>query len=398
MGRLARMAEGQWLPRVLVISAALFTVGWLLVSVIPGAQGLMLDFVASFLLNIAVMGLLWCAAGASVGRPAANDKGRPVAAGASVGRPAANDKGRPAANDQRRAVANSKGRAVAAGASVGRAAANDQGRAAANGAGAPAARGFWRALAIAWTLNIAGNIAWGVHDILTAERLGIFTWIDGIYLARYAMIGWALWHYPREPERWTDYAAVTLVATMCIWATLFRVMRPSIPQRPFWYFMGGALYPILDTALIYAALMAWLRIGAGAGIKRSMGLFALAMFVYGAANWINFTVRAIALDASSDWAAFFWLLADGFTGLAAFLVVVFRPVPEQKRGSGRSLSVRWTAYIPYVASVLALGIMVVDWIVRAALDGVLIVCTIAILGIAVYDAVISPALTVELGG
>jgi hypothetical protein len=346
----------------LIVGAALFTVGWIVVALVPAAQGMMVDFAASFLLNVTVMGLLWYAARASVGRPAANVEGR-----ASVGRPSVN-----------------KGRC----ASVGRPAANVEG---AND-GDVALRRFWRALAIAWALNIAGNVAWGIHDVMTSEPLGIFTWIDGLYLARYALIGWALWHYPREPRCWTDVATVMLIATALIWATLFRVMLPSIPRRPALYFMGGALYPILDAALIYAALLTWLRLDARAWVRRAVGLFALAMLVYGAANWINFTVRAIALEASSQVAAFFWLLADGLTGGAAFLIAEFGSLGDRSPPAGQGAStVRWTSYVPYIASVLVLGIMLVDWIVRSAPDWMLITCTVATIGITTYHAVASPS-------
>jgi hypothetical protein len=326
------MVKGRLIPRVLIVLAALFTVGWGVAYRVPSAQVLMLDFAASFLLNVTVMGLLGCAAHASVGRSSVN------------------------------------------------------------GVEVSAAQKFWQALAIAWALNIAGNIAWGVHDVLTSEHLGIFTWVDGIYLARYGMVGWALWHYPHKSRRWMDYATVTLVATALIWAILFRVMLPSIPQQPGLYFMGGALYPILDTTLIYAAFITWLHVEAGPWVKRAVGLFALAMLLYGAANWINFTVRAIALSASSDLAAFLWLLADGVTGLAAFLVAEFRTVPTQRASStGWSTPLRWTAYVPYVASVLVLGIMIIDWIRSRSLDWMLITCTIVTLGITVYNVVISPS-------
>ena len=170
------------------------------------------------------------------------------------------------------------------------------------------------------------------------------------------------------------------------------MMILSMPQRPVLYFMGGALYPILDATLIYAALITWLRVEAGPWIKNAVALFALAMLLYGAANWINFTVRAIALDASSDLAALFWLLADVVTGLAAFLVAEFRASPVQSASpTGWPMSLRWTAYVPYVASVLVLGIMITDWIRSRSLDWMLITCTIVTLGITVYNVVISPS-------
>jgi hypothetical protein len=356
----------------------------------------MLDFAASFLLNIAVMGLLWCAARASVGRPSANHKKRPSANHKKKplvndkGRPSASDNalvGRPSANDEARFSANDKGRVLAD--EEARFSANDKGRVLANEEGL---RRFWQALTIAWALNIGGNIAWGIHDILTSERLGIFTWVDGFYLARYAMIGWALGRYPREPRRWTGYATVTLAATALIWATLFRVMLPSISQQPVLYFMGGALYPILDVVLIYAALIAWLRVEAGAWIKLAIGLFTLAMLVYGAANWINFTVRAVALDASSSLAAFFWLLADVLTGGAAFLVTERGNLGDRISAQRpRTSPMRWLTYVPPFTSVLVLGILGVDWVLSGSLDWMLILCTVATLGITAYDAAASPS-------
>ncbi|MBN1486147.1 MAG: hypothetical protein JW981_00815 [Anaerolineae bacterium] len=183
------------------------------------------------------------------------------------------------------------------------------------------ARQFWRLLALAWTVNLAGNIAWSMYSVLVSEALPIFTWIDGFYLLRYFLVGWALWRYPRhwDVARWGLLAVVTVIAAGIVWQGLFSPVLGSFEQ-PVLYFLGGALYPILDATLLYAALLSWITMGAHSG-KVPLGLFVIALLGYGIANWINFIVRSHSLAASNEasfiGASFFWLLSDVLTGFAA---------------------------------------------------------------------------------
>ena len=55
------------------------------------------------------------------------------------------------------------------------------------------ARPFWRALAAGWTLALLGNVAWIVYDLTTGKRLPPLSWIDIFYVARYVLVGLALW-------------------------------------------------------------------------------------------------------------------------------------------------------------------------------------------------------------
>jgi hypothetical protein len=171
------------------------------------------------------------------------------------------------------------------------------------------AQRFWALLAAAWTLNLLGDVTWGVYEMLTEGSLPVFTWIDGLYIARYVLLFLALWRCSNRTDRrqWMGLVATVLAATATTW---WGGLESSGGGAPF--FLGKALYPILDAALIYAALVAWAHTPT-VRLRNVLSLFALALVVYGAANWINF--RVAASGASSGQADFFWTLADVLTGL-----------------------------------------------------------------------------------
>ena len=185
---------------------------------------------------------------------------------------------------------------------------------------------FWRLIAVAWTLNLVGTVAWGLYEMATGMSLGIFSWIDGFYLLRYGAI---LAAFARTPRRWrargwARLAAVTLLLGIGVWFGLYRPLQPTFDQ-PLRYFLGGALYPILDGALLCAAFWTWRALERPAA-RRSVALFAAGLLTYGIANVLNFRARATALDAASLLAGVGWLLTDGFTGLAALIA---RGAPEE---------------------------------------------------------------------
>lgn len=187
---------------------------------------------------------------------------------------------------------------------------------------------FWRLIALAWTLNLLGTVAWGVYEMATGVSLGIFSWIDGFYLLRYGVILAAFAGTPRpwKARGWVLLATVTLLLGVGVWFRLYRPLRPTFDQ-PLLYFLGGALYPILDGALLFAAFWTW-RALEHPTARRSVALFAAGLLTYGLANVLNFRARATALDAASLLAGIGWLLTDAFTGWAALLA---RTAPAQAK-------------------------------------------------------------------
>ncbi len=236
-----------------------------------------------------------------------------------------------------------------------------------------AARAFWRWLAWAWTLNILGNLAWAAYDFWVGQSLAILSWIDGFYIARYALVFWAFWRYPtrRWRTRWVAYGALLASATAVTWAMLFRPVMSTVSQ-PLLYFFGGALYPILDTVLVYGGLMCW-TYTADARMHTATQWLVLSMTAYGVANWINFGARVVSLDAASQVAGLFWLLADVGTGVAALYAAWPAKLDAhmQPQTAPRVPALVW---LPYLAGCLTLVVMGGDWIIRGSVDPMLLGC------------------------
>ncbi|MEJ5309440.1 MAG: hypothetical protein WHX52_06685 [Anaerolineae bacterium] len=235
------------------------------------------------------------------------------------------------------------------------------------------ARSFWRWLAWAWTLGIAGNVAWGIHDYVTGETLAVFSLIDAFYIARYVLIFWTFWRYPRRTQHaaWPTYGVLLAAATALIWAALFRPVMAAIP-RPVLFFLGGALYPIMDIALVYVAWTA-LTYTADRRMRVTMRWLVGALIVYSLANWINFRVRSEVFEASSLAAGLFWLLSDVGTGVAA-LYAVWPSAVGAALTPRAAPSTTLPARLPVFAAWLTAGLAVVDGVARQAVDAMLLVC------------------------
>lgn len=178
-------------------------------------------------------------------------------------------------------------------------------------------RHFWRLIAIAWTLNVLGNVAWGVYEMVTGASLGIFSWIDVLYLLRYGVIlaAFALTPRPWERQTWVVLAGVTLILGIAVWFGLYRPLRSAF-DTPLLHFLGGAFYPILDGALLFAAFQTWSALETPVA-RQSVALLTVGLLTYGIANVFNFQARGVDPDATSLAAAIGWLLTDIFTGLGA---------------------------------------------------------------------------------
>ncbi len=194
------------------------------------------------------------------------------------------------------------------------------------------ASGFWRRLAVAWSLGFAGNVAWGLHDYLSGTPLPTLSWIDGFYVGRYAFVLAAFWLYipPWRKRRRFDWVALLLAAALFVW---FVLLRPAMRATglPFLYFAGVALYPVLDAPLIYAALAAWTA--PTRPLRPAMPLLALSTIAYAVANWLNFGERVVTLEAYLGLADFFWQLSDLLVAVAV-LYGLFSIGGDGSQGAG----------------------------------------------------------------
>ena len=260
------------------------------------------------------------------------------------------------------------------------------------------ARRFWGLLAAAWGIGLLGNIVWGIWDmfaLFAAEGLATLSLVDLFYLARYALVFLALAGcLPRPARRGEDWIALGAMATALVWLALYRPVLTG-DSRPFSYFIGLAIYPVLDLPLLYIALLAWAYHQEGP-TKRTLGLMVLSMFAYGIANWLNFSKRAVTLEAYTHIADLFWFLSDLLAGGAA-LYASARAASRRQRPHPREL-----AYIPIGASILTIAMTGGDWILRRGKpDGVLIassLITLATLGLSIYRGRLTIGSDADNGG
>lgn len=167
-------------------------------------------------------------------------------------------------------------------------------------------RNFWMLLALAWTMNLFGNIAWVIHDLVTGTALSTFSIVDLFYVLRYVLIGIALWLNPTSLHGkfgiWMGAAAI--ITGVLVWAIYFPMEGGDWVSL-----LGLAMYPILDTALI---VLAWFRFHVMRGTawhKLTLILFC-AMASYGIANTINLTEYVFSVPSGGWLQNLFWLLTD----------------------------------------------------------------------------------------
>lgn len=181
---------------------------------------------------------------------------------------------------------------------------------------APLTRRFWAALAAGWTLNLIADLGWGLYTVLGGE--GQPAWTDGVYLARYVLVFAALALFPsRWPRRrWWIALGVTVVVALAVGLGMVRPATQATPAA--WVeIAGGAIYPILDVSLIYAAWARWRESRAGP-LEGPMRPLFLSLVAYGAANWVNYSARLIVPQAESIVPTIFWLLSTLLAGVAVW--------------------------------------------------------------------------------
>ncbi|MCL4268899.1 MAG: hypothetical protein KJZ72_05115 [Anaerolineales bacterium] len=171
---------------------------------------------------------------------------------------------------------------------------------------------MWGWLAVAWTMNLLGNIAWVFHDLVTGTMLDTFSAVDLFFVLRYVLIGFALWLHPISLSRrdgvWIG--AAVFVANAMVWTIYF---NPAMKLRGGdWVgFLGLAMYPVLDAGII---MLVWRRIRSvsEAVWRRQSILLFFSMASYGIANTINLTEYVFSLTSNGILQNVFWILTDVF--------------------------------------------------------------------------------------
>lgn len=188
-------------------------------------------------------------------------------------------------------------------------------------------RSFWGLLAAAWTVGLAGNIAWGLYEAIAGQPLPRFSLVGVLYLLRYLLILLAFWRGLDIPasNQW-GRLLVVLLLTATVVAGGFFLSAPTSQWTATW--LSGAIFPILDIGLMSLALEAWMQEPAGS-LRTTLGLLTLGLLAYGAANWLNFFGQVTSLKSVSGLAGLFWPLTDILTGFGVlYLLLKNSSAPE----------------------------------------------------------------------
>jgi hypothetical protein len=173
-------------------------------------------------------------------------------------------------------------------------------------------RNYWGLLALAWTMNLLGNIAWVINDLFSTTPLDSLTAVDFFYGLRYALLIAVLWLHPvrltRREGGWACTAGfVVAVMVSVVYFESARVLRDEDWSN----FLGLAIYPVLDVAMM---TLAWLRVRTTHDswwVRNTLFLFC-SIACYGIANTINlagYVFSAVSVGVSPS---VFWTLANAF--------------------------------------------------------------------------------------
>jgi hypothetical protein len=181
-------------------------------------------------------------------------------------------------------------------------------------------RPFWLLLALAWTLNLGGTLAWIVHDLVTGGPLETFSVVDLFYVSRYLLLGLALWRFSAPlPGRAVVGSFLAGLTVFALLGALYRFAPFLVTKTGDWVdFFGYALYPILDVSLVTLAALR-LRVEWRSTWARPSGLFFGAMLCYGLANTLNFVEYALFPISGGLLPGLFWTLTDVCILLLAWL-------------------------------------------------------------------------------
>lgn len=184
-------------------------------------------------------------------------------------------------------------------------------------------RRFWGTLAAAWTIGLLGNVAWGLYELWSGTPLPTISFVDLMYLARYALVLVAYWYFLHPPgqRQWMRLLLVLLAAIALACAEFFLTSSDLGQTSLFW---AWAAYPILDAGLIYVGVSAWRREPPGR-LRNALGLLGLALIAYGLANWLNFYGHMVSYETVSGLAGLFWPLSDILAGMGVLHVLWTTP-------------------------------------------------------------------------
>lgn len=197
-------------------------------------------------------------------------------------------------------------------------------------------RCFWAWLAAAWTVALLGSIAWGVYELVTGEPLPYISLVDVLYLIRYVLILVPFWRCLGVPsgEQWIRLLMALVVGTAVVIGGFFLAV-PVSRQTAYW--LAGAVYPILDVGLLFVAVEAR-RCEPEGRLRNTLGLVALALLAYGAANWLNFFGQAIPFQPAASLSTLFWPLSDVLVGLGVLRLFWTASSPQALADSDDAVS------------------------------------------------------------
>lgn len=171
-------------------------------------------------------------------------------------------------------------------------------------------RNYWALLALAWTMNLLGNIAWVIHDLFSRTALGSLSAVDFFYVLRYALLVAVLWFYPvrlsRRDGLWA--AAAAFVVAVIIGVVYFESVMP-LRSGDWPNFLGLAIYPVLDVAIITLAALRVRTTREPWWNRNALFLF-WGMACYGVANTINLAHYVFSAINVGVFPSVFWVLAD----------------------------------------------------------------------------------------
>ena len=176
----------------------------------------------------------------------------------------------------------------------------------------PELRRFWLLFAVAWTMNLVGNIAWIIYYAETQSALNRISLIDLFYATPYILIGFALWNYPKPLGRriWLWVMLAIFLALGVVVSVYFGYVVTQNKGSLF-NFIIYAAYPILDAGLI---TLAWIRYSASRETRWAKIALLLACGVtsYGLANGIELTGYVTTPILGGSLQNFFWILRHVF--------------------------------------------------------------------------------------
>lgn len=185
-------------------------------------------------------------------------------------------------------------------------------------------RRFWRLLAAGWTVGLVGNVAWGVYELVSGQKLPYISLVDALYVARY---GFVIAAFVLLLAPWTRrrLARLAIVVLLLVAVTVLVLFWPALPTSgsSLGFFLAGTIFPLLDAVLLPLVAWAW-RVGPSR-LRTPVGLLLLCSLVYAAANWLTFRVRVAVPDDSSFAAGVLWALSDILAGLAALWALARSP-------------------------------------------------------------------------